>query len=98
MDEVKIHWEKNWLNNPTRYNEIWIRQPILGGNDIRIYNQNHDNWDTIETLTPYTISANRSFRILLYFNASIRDRHIIFTLNPDDPNAENYRVEFYTPN
>jgi type II secretion system protein I len=99
VNKVRINWEKDLLGRPTRYYNIWIRQPILGGNDIRIYNQNYNNYDTIETLnehSPYTISANSSFRIIIYFSHSIYNRDIVFTLNPDDPHSENYKVEFNT--
>jgi hypothetical protein len=59
------------------------------------------NYD-IETLnmnSPYVIPINtKGFQIEVNFSYTIRNKHIVFTLNPDDPNAENYQVEFYTPN
>jgi hypothetical protein len=80
---------------------MWIEIPP-GSNRTRLFSGNFSNNAMIVTLnqnSPYTILANRSFRILINFNASIRNRDIIFTLNPDDPGAEeNYRVEFTTPN
>jgi len=98
VDKVKIEWG----GSPSRYYRIWIRQPISGGDQIRIYRQYypyHNNNSTTEILnnnSPYTISADGSFRIYIRFSSSIRNKHIIFTFNPDDPNAENYRVEFDT--
>jgi type II secretion system protein I len=99
IDKVKIEWE-TYYGSPSRYRNIWIEIPP-GSNRTQIFTGNFSNNAIIVTLnrnSPYTIPANRNFRILIYFNNSIRDRHIIFTLNPDDPHAENYQVEFDTPN
>jgi len=99
VDKVKIDWNGS---SPSRYRQIWIRVPAPSGTQTggtEIYNSNHSNNHDIETLNepPYTIPANSSFRITLRFNASIRNKHIIFTFNPDDPNAdEDYKVEFDT--
>ncbi len=99
IDKVKIEWETSH-GSPSRYSNIWIEIPP-GSNQTQIFTGTFSNNAIIVTLnrnSPYTIPANRNFRILIYFNNSIRDRHIIFTLNPDDPHAENYQVEFDTPN
>lgn len=94
VDKVKIEWE-GW---PSRYRSIWIELPP-GGDQTIIYDHNYSNEGNIETLdTNYTIPANSSFRILINFSYYINNKHIIFTFNPDDPNAENYQVEFDTPN
>jgi type II secretion system protein I len=98
IDKVKIEWETS-NGSPSRYRNIWIEIPP-GSNTTQIFTGGFSNNAIIVTLnsnSPYTIPANRNFRILIYFNNSIRDRHIIFTLNPDDPHAENYQVEFDTP-
>jgi type II secretion system protein I len=99
INKVKIKWNAI-VGRPTRYLNIWIEIPP-GSNRTRIFSGNSSNNDIIVTLnqnSPYTILANRNFRILINFNDSIRNRDIVFTFNPDDPNAENYQVEFYTPN
>lgn len=98
IDKVKVEWE-TYYGSPSRYLNMWIEIPP-GSNRTQIFSGNFSNNAIIVTLnrnSPYTILANRSFRILINFNASIRNRDIIFTLNPDDPHAENYRVEFTTP-
>jgi hypothetical protein len=99
INKVKIEWN-TISGSPSRYRNIWIEIPP-GSNRTQIFSGTSSNNAIIVTLnqnSPYTILANRSFRILIYFNASIRNRHIIFTLNPDNPHAENYQVEFNTPN
>jgi type II secretion system protein I len=99
INKVKIQWETDSSGYPTRYIRIWIRPS--GGVESQIYSRNVANNSTVETLnlnSPYTIPANRMFRISINFSYTIRNKHIIFTFNPDDPNAENYQVEFYTPN
>jgi type II secretion system protein I len=99
ISKVKIQWETNYDGTPTRYRRIWIRPS--GGIQTQIYYRDMPNNSTIETLnlnSPYTIPANRMFRISINFSYTIRNKHIIFTFNPDNPNAENYQVEFYTPN
>jgi hypothetical protein len=99
INKVKIEWN-TISGSPSRYRNIWIEIPP-GSNRTQIFSGTSSNNAIIVTLnqnSPYTILANRSFRILIYFNTSIRNRHIIFTLNPDNPHAENYKVEFNTPN
>jgi type II secretion system protein I len=99
INKVKIEWN-TISGSPSRYRNIWIEIPP-GSNRTQIFSGTSSNNAIIVTLnqnSPYTILANRSFRILIYFNAPIRNRHIIFTLNPDNPHAENYKVEFNTPN
>lgn len=104
VDKVKIVWETDSNGYPSKYRRIWIREPIPGGNQTQIYYRSSSgpsNNSTIETLNrnfPYKIPANSSFRISIQFSYTIRDKHVIFTFNPDDPNAENYQVEFKTPN
>jgi type II secretion system protein I len=102
IDKVKIEWETSY-GSPSRYLNMWIEiPPGSTSNRTRIFSGNFSNNNIIVTLnqnSPYTILANRSFRILINFNALIRNRDIVFTLNPDDPHAaENYQVEFTTPN
>ena len=97
IDKVKIQWETSY-GSPSRYLNMWIEIPP-GSNRTRLFSGNFSNNNIDVTLnqnSPYTILANRSFRILINFNASIRNRDIVFTLNPDDPHVENYRVEFNT--
>jgi type II secretion system protein I len=102
IDKVNIEWEKDSNGWPSRYRRIWIKLP--GGNWTQIFNMGYPdrpNYD-IETLnmnSPYVIPINtKGFQIEVNFSYTIRNKHIVFTLNPDDPNAENYQVEFYTPN
>jgi prepilin-type N-terminal cleavage/methylation domain-containing protein len=99
IDKVKINWETDYSGWPSRYRRIWIR--ISGGNWTQIYNRNHSNNGSIETLnlnSPYTLAADQTFEIEVNFSYTIRHKHVIFTLNPDDPHAEeNYQVDFYTP-
>jgi len=100
VDKVKINWQTSW-GNPSRYYYVWIEQPI-GSSQTEIYDNygwgSYQNKNSTETLdTEYTISANSSFRIRIRFISSIRNNHITFTFNPDDPSAEeNYQVEFNT--
>ena len=99
INKVKIQWETDTSGYPSRYRHIWIRPS--GGDERRIYYRDAENNNTVETLnrnSPYTISANRMFRISINFSYTIRNKKVILTFNPEDPNAENYRVEFYTPN
>jgi len=99
VDKVKIEWQTNYNGYPSRYRNIWIR--ISGGNWSEIYDMNHANNGDIETLnlnSPYTLAADQTFEISVNFSYTIRHKHVIFTLNPDDPHAEeNYQVDFYTP-
>ena len=99
INKVKIQWETDYSGYPSRYRRIWIRP--YGGVQTQIYYRDVPNNSTVETLnlnSPYTIPANRMFRISINFSYTIRNKHVILTFNPDDPNAENYQVEFYTPN
>jgi type II secretion system protein I len=100
INKVKIKWNTIY-GSPNRYENIWIEIPP-GSNRTRIFSGSSSNNDITVTLnqnSPYTILANRSFKILINFSNSITNRDIVFTLNPDDPNAAvNYRVPFHTPN
>jgi prepilin-type N-terminal cleavage/methylation domain-containing protein len=102
IDSVNIEWEKNYSGWPSRYRQIWIRIP--GGSWTQIFDMGYPdrlnyNVETLNINSPYTISANtKGFRILVIFSYTIRNKKVTFTLNPNDPNAENYQVEFYTPN
>ena len=101
INKVKIQWQTDNNGYPTRYKRIWIRLLLPSGSQTQLFDRDHNNNGVIETLNrnfPYTIPANRRFQISVNFSYTIRNKHIIFTLNPDDPNAENYQVEFYTPN
>ena len=98
IDKVKIEWETSHSGSPSRYRNIWIEVPPTGYRTEIFSGNFFNNSLSVNLNQNYTILANRSFRIVIHFNDSIRDRHIIFTLNPDDPHAENYQVEFDTPN
>ena len=99
IDKVKINWQTDYNGYPSRYRRIWIRIP--GGNWTLIYNRDRANNGSIETLnqnSPYTLQADQTYEISVNFSYTIRHRYVTFTLNPDDPIAEdNYQVEFYTP-
>jgi len=99
IDKVKIEWETDYNDYPSRYEYIWIG--ISGGDLTRIFNKDRPNNGDIETLnlnSPYTLAADQTFEIEVNFTYTIRNKQVIFTLNPDDPNAEdNYQVDFYTP-
>ena len=101
IDKVKVEWQTDYNGYPSRYRFIEIRR--LGSYTwTQIYNMDHSNNGTIETLnrnSPYTLEADGTYQIRVYFSYTLRNRHVIFTLNPDDPGAdENYQVEFTTPN
>jgi len=100
IDKVKIEWQTDYNGYPSRYRHIWIRR--LGSYYwTEIYNSDHSNNGSIETLnrnSPYTLQADQTYQIRVNFSYTLRNRHVIFTLNPDDPGAdENYQIEFTTP-
>jgi len=99
IDKVKINWQTDYNGYPSRYRRIWIRIP--DGNWTQIYDRDRSNNGNIQTLNrnaPYTLQADQTYQIAVNFSYTIRHRYVTFTLNPDDPNAEdNYQVEFYTP-
>lgn len=98
VDKVKVEWE-TISGNPTRYYQIWIERPI-GSTRTEIYNRDRANNGTVEVLnrnSPYTIPKDSTFRVRIRFSSSINNRNIVFTFNPDEPDAENYQVEFRTP-
>lgn len=102
IDSVNIEWEKDVSGWPSRYRRIWIRMP--GGSWTQIFNMGSPdrlnyNVETLNMSSPYTIPANtKGFQIAVNFSYTIRNKEVTFTLNPNDPNAENYRVQFRTPN
>ena len=101
IDSVNIEWEKDYSGWPSRYREIWIRMP--GGSWTKIFNMGYPdrlnyNVETLNLNSPYNIPVNtRGFQIAVSFSYTIRNKEVTFTLNPNDPNAENYQVQFYTP-
>jgi len=99
IDKVRIEWETDYNGYPTRYEYIWIG--ISGGDLSGIFNKDRPNNGDIETLNlnfPYTLAADQTFEIEVNFSYTIRNKQVVVTLNPDDPDAEeNYQVDFYTP-
>jgi prepilin-type N-terminal cleavage/methylation domain-containing protein len=104
VNRVKAEW-RTISSNPTRYERIWIstRTGSRWSSETQIYSGSTNNNGTIRNLSSnFTIPRDATFRIRMRFSSAINStssvtRNLIFTFNPEDPNADNYRIEFNIP-
>ncbi len=108
VNRVKVEWT-TITGSPARYENIWIRTRTGTGSwpsETQIYSGTTSNNGTVRNLSRNTtIPKDASIRIRMRFSGTInsttgRDgvtRRLVFTFSPEDPNADNYRVEFNIP-
>ena len=109
VNRVRAEWtDISGSPTPSRYENIWIRTRTGTGNwstETLIYDGSTNNNGRVRNLNSnVTIPRDASIRIRMRFSGAINSttgwngtRRLIFTFSPEDPNADNYRVEFDIP-
>ncbi len=105
INRVKAQWETDRWGYPTRYQIMWISTKTENNwsGETLIYNKNNENNNNFarNLSSNFTIPQNTTFRIRMRFSSEIStsnvNRNLIFILNPQDPNSDNYKIDFPIP-
>lgn len=102
LDSVLASWTLE-SSKPVRYEYIGITSP-LNGTEREVYNRSVNNRNVVQSLTSnITIPKDTTFRVKMLFSSAINStssrnkRDFDLTFNPNDLEAEHYKISFKIP-